>query len=356
MKKIKPLFYLGLLFVLFFAGTTFVTAQNVEYMMSSEYVNAVREEFYRLINAHRRANRLQELEVNTDLEIYADIRAAELRTRFSHTRPDGSEAGSGWYNAQNFMNTRYAENARSTGMLNPDPLRTANEIFTSWRNSSGHNAHMLFNFSSHITMALGIYPELSEDGTRVSSGAIFASGYGVYMTPEELVAIRNRPEEEVRREYPNGNLSDDFFQLIGTTAYRVVRGRDLPPDVVVIPETFNGLPVREISPTSGSTTNSAFGHRGTLAIYFPEGLRSINFGTFWHNTGFTRITIPESVETIATNAFTGCTNLVSVTFFGTITSRNFASDAFPGDLRSKYLAGGPGTYTRVPDSNTWTRE
>jgi uncharacterized protein YkwD len=83
------------------------------------------------------------------LEIYADIRAAEQRIRFGHTRPDGSPAGSGWYNSQNFMNTRFAENARSVVSLNPDPRATANEIFTAWKNSSGHNSHMLYDFLLH---------------------------------------------------------------------------------------------------------------------------------------------------------------------------------------------------------------
>jgi len=42
---------------------------------------------------------------------------------------------------------------------------------------------------------------------------------------------------------------------------------------------------------------------------------------------------------------------------GTIISGNFSSNnSFPGDLRSKYLNGGIGTYTRVSGSDTWTKE
>jgi|GEM_PF-5376465 len=147
-----------------------------EYMLSAEYADAVRTEFYRLLKEHRAANGLKPLEVNLDLQAYADIRAGEQRAKFGHTRLDGSPAGSGWHNARNVLNSRYAENAKSCGALNPDPIDTANGIFTSWKNSAGHNRHMLYSFDSRITMAFGIAPKLDDKGF-VTSGAIFATGY-----------------------------------------------------------------------------------------------------------------------------------------------------------------------------------
>jgi hypothetical protein len=68
------------------------------------------------------------------------------------------------------------------------------------------------------------------------------------------------------------------------------------------------------------------------------------------------------VSSIGMNAFNNCTNLLSVTFQGTITSFNFARTAFPGDLRSKYFikddrSGGIGTFTRPnAASNTWLKK
>ena len=55
--------------------------------------------------------------------------------------------------------------------------------------------------------------------------------------------------------------------------------------------------------------------------------------------------------------FYDCTGLISVTFQGTITSNNFSNSySFPGDLCAKYLAGGPGTYTRPnASSQAWTK-
>lgn len=55
--------------------------EAIDYMLSVEYVDAVRTEFYRLLNEHRVSNGLKELEINSELQDYADIRADEQRTR-----------------------------------------------------------------------------------------------------------------------------------------------------------------------------------------------------------------------------------------------------------------------------------
>jgi hypothetical protein len=71
------------------------------------------------------------------------------------------------------------------------------------------------------------------------------------------------------------------------------------------------------------------------------------------------IIIPQSVTSIENEAFWNCSNLISVTFQGTITANRFHSFAFPAgpDLRGKYLAGGIGTYTRSDvDSWIWTKK
>lgn len=156
--------------------TAMTPTEAQEYMLSVEYSDAVRNEFYRLLNEHRVANGLRKLEVSLELQAYADVRADEQRTRFGHTRPDGTSAGSGWHNSWNVMNSRYAENCTSSGRLHPDPLNTALGIFTRWKESSGHNRHMLYSFDPKIKMAFGIVPKLDDKGF-VTSGAIFATGY-----------------------------------------------------------------------------------------------------------------------------------------------------------------------------------
>jgi hypothetical protein len=121
----------------------------------------------------------------------------------------------------------------------------------------------------------------------------------------------------------------------GTLHYTIYDGKEVAVSAgtvnqgaVVIPATYNNLPVTRIK---------------------MDGFKG---------SSVTAITIPNSVTKIHDCAFDDCTSLTSVTFQGTITSANFSSFfTFPGDLRAKYLKGGPGTYTR-PDgkSKTWTKQ
>jgi hypothetical protein len=104
------------------------------------------------------------------------------------------------------------------------------------------------------------------------------------------------------------------------------RGEDLIGDVV-IPATYNNLPVTRI---------------GQMAFSDAKSLSSV--------------TIPASVTEIQIGAFVNCALLKSVTFGGANTV--FYDNAFPdGDLSQKYKAGKAGTYTR-PDANskTWTKK
>jgi uncharacterized protein YkwD len=156
--------------------TAAILTVEQEYMPSPEYAEAVRTEFYRLLNEHRKVNGKSELEINLELQGYADIRADEQRLRFGHTRPDGTPAGSGWHNSKNFINSRYAENALLGVYVSTTPEDAALSIFSSWKESEGHNRHMLYNFESHIQMAFGISQVQDEDG-NITTGAIFATGY-----------------------------------------------------------------------------------------------------------------------------------------------------------------------------------
>lgn len=149
--------------------------QTVEYMLSAEYTEAVRKEFYRLLNEHRAANGLRELEIDLELQGYADIRADEQRILFGHTRPDGTPAGSGWHNSWNVINSRYAENCLTAGAIGHKPEGAARGMFAIWKESPGHNRHMLYDFEPHIKMGVGFAPKF-ENGF-VISGGIFASGY-----------------------------------------------------------------------------------------------------------------------------------------------------------------------------------
>jgi uncharacterized repeat protein (TIGR02543 family) len=189
------------------------------------------------------------------------------------------------------------------------------------------------------------------------------------------------------------------YELInGNTAYRVSQGTATGDIVIPAYRLYNGndLPVTTISNGIDTWGNGAFsvfsinggsknpnitvtsitfaaGNRLTTIsdcaffycpnltdITIPVSVTSIGSCAFEDCTGLTSITIPAGVTDIGGAAFYQCSSLASVTFAGTIPSSSFAGDAFSsiGDLRTKYLAGGIGTYTRSGSgtSATWTKQ
>ena len=90
----------------------------------------------------------------------------------------------------------------------------------------------------------------------------------------------------------------------------------------------------------------------------PTSVTSIGNRAFYLCNGLTSITIPTSVTSIGDYAFGDIVRLTSVTL-GTISSENFSSSAFPGNLRTLYFAGGggAGTYVRSMGSsfNNWSK-
>jgi hypothetical protein len=102
--------------------------------------------------------------------------------------------------------------------------------------------------------------------------------------------------------------------------------------------------------------------------YIPSSLKTVTITgdsiasiAFSGCTGLTSITIGNSVTRIDYGAFEDCTNLTSVTFATGSNITNFGWSAFPGaidtgeSLRTAYLRGDAGTYTREADG-TWTKQ
>jgi hypothetical protein len=122
---------------------------------------------------------------------------------------------------------------------------------------------------------------------------------------------------------------------------------------VVIPATYNNLPVTSV----GFGFDEGFKHLKITDVTIPNSVTKIGTAAFLNCGNLTSITIPASVTSIEQKAFERCNSLTSVTFQGTITADNFDNFlSFPGDLRAKYLKGGPGTYTRPNGKNTWTKK
>jgi hypothetical protein len=94
------------------------------------------------------------------------------------------------------------------------------------------------------------------------------------------------------------------------------------------------------------------------SVIIPNSVTSIGGAAFQYCTGLNSVTIPNSVTSIGPVAF-NIINLISVTFECTISADNFGAFAsFPGDLRTKYLSEGIGTYTTAnPGSSAiWTKQ
>jgi len=108
-----------------------------------------------------------------------------------------------------------------------------------------------------------------------------------------------------------------------------------------------------------SIRNSTFdGCNDLTSVSIPNSVTSIGEHAFQACGSLTTINIPITVTSIEAFAFSECANLTSVTFQGPIPSSGFHEGVFDGlgDLREKYLSGGPGKYTRPLRSNLWTRQ
>ncbi len=76
---------------------------------------------------------------------------------------------------------------------------------------------------------------------------------------------------------------------------------------IIIPQTYNGLPVTSIGKGVFS------GCTGLTSITIPDSVTSIDDSVFEDCTGLTSVTISDSVTSIGINAFRNCTGLTSVT-------------------------------------------
>jgi hypothetical protein len=94
---------------------------------------------------------------------------------------------------------------------------------------------------------------------------------------------------------------------------------------------------------------AAFAGCSSLAgVTIPVSVTGIGDSAFNDCDGLTSITIPAGVTSIGNGAFNDCDELASVSFEtgSSISPDTLGRSSFDGDLRTKYLAEGAGTYTR----------
>ena len=98
---------------------------------------------FQLVNQRRKENGLAKLTYRNDIQDAANIRANEIISTFSHTRPDGSSCF-----------TAVTVNYYAIGENIASGQKNAEEVMNAWMNSPGHRANIL---SAQFTgMAVGV--------------------------------------------------------------------------------------------------------------------------------------------------------------------------------------------------------
>lgn len=138
-------------------------------------VAGVESEMLRLINSERSVNGLSALTTDDTMCFAAKIRAEELKSSFSHTRPSGGryytafdEAGfsyAGFWHGENLSMIEYSGSSY-------DSATVAQKMFDALKDSPGHYENMV---SENYTIAgIGAYLRMNGDRTHVYSAQLFA--------------------------------------------------------------------------------------------------------------------------------------------------------------------------------------
>lgn len=109
--------------------------------------DAMAKEVFRLTNIERTKAGVAPLTYSEEIQEAAMLRAKEISTYFSHTRPNGTLCDTVFseFNIGCFS----GENITGGGVF------TAEEAVTAWMNSSGHKENMLYD--GHLYMGVGFY-------------------------------------------------------------------------------------------------------------------------------------------------------------------------------------------------------
>jgi len=253
----------------------------------------------------------------------------------------------------------------------PTPIAVTFESVTANGDSSTTTTQLTLTFSAAVAGLSADDISLSgvagvTKGTLSGSGPNYTLPIGGFTSGGNLNVSVSKTGYTITDSSKTVDIFGHTYEAIGNpaTAYRVRKG-NVTSGNVVIPDTYNGKPVTEIGSTSDNSSNGAFGNTSITGVTIPNSVTSIGDEAFDNCTSLTSVTIPAGVMSIGNYAFASCTGLTSVTFAAgsAITSENFGTNAFPGgsggyygdELKTAYLAGGAGTYTRTAGGNDWSK-
>lgn len=120
-------------------------SQAVDYQID---VQETIDKIFELTNKARQENNLPALTYNKDIQDAADLRAKEISTKFSHTRPDGSSCHTV---VEKFEYRVTGENL----IMADNPISEPEILLDTWMNSEGHRANILL--SDYTSIAIGLY-------------------------------------------------------------------------------------------------------------------------------------------------------------------------------------------------------
>jgi len=104
-----------------------------------EFVNTLNAEVLRLVNEIRAEEGLNPLDAEPSLNASVQLRAEEIKEKFSHTRPNGNPASSAYADTPYY----YGGENILLCMAGTDPQNAALLVVDMWMNSSGHKANIL---------------------------------------------------------------------------------------------------------------------------------------------------------------------------------------------------------------------
>lgn len=137
------------------AVSVFAAADTTAYSVTYENDTAARyaEQVAKLVNEQRAANGLKPLKLSNELCASANVRAKEIQSVFSHTRPNGTSCFT--VLKENGISYTYAGENIAYGQKTPEA------VMNSWMNSSGHRANILNTKVEYIGVGVayknGIY-------------------------------------------------------------------------------------------------------------------------------------------------------------------------------------------------------
>jgi len=113
--------------------------------------NGYAEQIAALVNAERAKAGLPELTLQAEITDAANVRAAEIRRQFSHTRPDGRSFSTAL--SDNGISFRGSGENIAYGQQSPE------SVMEGWMNSSGHRANILN--ANYKNIGIGHYQDES---------------------------------------------------------------------------------------------------------------------------------------------------------------------------------------------------